>query len=243
MKSSEETKSKNLGHIRSMKIKTDQPVKMDIDMEYNQLLLFCGTNGSGKSLVMKYNWAMATIASIMTNMAQMSPPLTKIAQDILDGTLEDQNINGELTAVFERGTLKLTLDHGKVVDGSYSPEDDVTRAAVPVFMSKVTRTFSQIQQYLKLEKEVGQEKMSKMYRIYDILYIEKLKHHLTTGFKLPENIKTALDGFDMAKHDIQELILENENVYFLNKIGEKKSLSTLSDGEQSLINMSIAPSL
>lgn len=242
MKGTEE-KKKALGHIKTMKIDTDQPAEMKFDMEYNTLMLICGKNGTGKSLVMKYSWALSTIASIMVNGGSIAPPLKTVAQDILNGTLEDQNINGELGIVFERGNISVTLENGIVTKADFHCDDNVTAAAVPVFMSKVTRTFSQIQQYLKLEKEVGQVKMSKMYRLYDMLYIEKLKHHLTNGFKLPENIKTALDNMDMAKHDIQELILENETIYYLNKKGEKKSMSTLSDGEQSLVNMTLAPSL
>lgn len=235
--------NKTLGHIKTMKIKTDQPAKMDFDMDYRSLTLMVGMNGSGKSLIMKYNWALSTIASMMVNTAPLSPPLKMVAQDILNGTLEDQNIDGELGIVFERGTINVTLEKGVVTKADFKYEDHVKSAAVPIFMSKVTRTFSQIQQYLKLEKEVGQEKMLKMYRLYDILYIEKLKHHLTKGFKITENLRKALDGFDMAKHDIQELILENETIYYLNKKGEKKSMSTLSDGEQSLVNMTLAPSL
>lgn len=236
-------KNKSLGHIKSMKIKTDLPVKMDMDMEYNKIMLFCGTNGTGKSLVMKYNWALGTIASIMTNTHPMSPPLSKVAQEILDGTLEDQNINGELISRFENGTLKLTLENGKVQTSEFERGEGITTAPTPTFMSKVTRTFSQIHQYLQLEKELGMERMLKTYRLYDVLYIAKMKARLSEGLEASPELKNALDGFDMAKHDIQKFILDNETVFFLNTAGERKSMSTLSDGEQSIVNMCLAPSL
>lgn len=236
-------KTKSLGHIKSMKIKTDQPTKMDIDMEYNKLVLFCGTNGTGKSLVMKYNWALGTIASIMINAAEASPPLSKVAQEILDGTLEDQNINGELVSYYENGTLKLTLEKGKVITSEFEKGEEITTAPTPVFMSKVTRTFSQIHQYLQLEKQLGMQSMLKTYRLYDVLYIEKMKARLSEGMEASLELKHALEGFDMGKHDIQKFVLENETVYFLNTAGERKSMSTLSDGEQSIVNMCLAPSL
>ena len=233
-----------LGHIGHMKIKTDQPVKMDFDMEYNQLVLICGTNGSGKSLVMKYNWALSTIASVMTNAAAMSPPLDKVAQEIFDGTLEDQNINGKLSADFGNAKLELTFENGKVKSSKFHRDDDeVGIAPTPVFMSTVTRTFSQIQQYLQLEKAVGQEKMLKTYRLYDVVFVEKMKAALSKKIKLSENIKTALDNMDMGKHDIQELTLEDETFFFFNKAGKKTNVSTLSNGEQSILNMILASSL
>lgn len=234
---------KDLGNIMKLSIHIDQPMKIDFDMEFQKLCLLVGLNGSGKSMMLKLHWALETIAVsvIHAKKAEQALDTKEVAQYVMDNTFSDQNFNGSITAYFTNGTLEIVLDKGKIIRASHEIDPEVKDAGVPIFMSANLRKFSEIDKYLKLEKMIGVEKMTEMYRLYDVVFIQKMKAKLANGYKAPKSFKDGMLKFDgMEKHEFESFCIENDSVKFVDKSGIKRSLSSLSDGEQSLVNMVLA---
>lgn len=234
---------KDLGALMKLSIHIDQPMKMNFDMEFQKLCLLVGMNGSGKSMMLKLHWALeTTIVSVIQARKAGQPIETKeVAQYVMDNTFSDQNFNGSIIAYFINGTLEIALDKGKVVHAGHNIDSEVKDAGVPIFMSANLRKFSEIDKYLKMEKLVGIEKMTELYRLYDVVFVQQLKAKLTNGYKTPKSFKDSMLKFDgMEKHEFESFFIEDDSVKFVDKSGNKKSISSLSDGEQSLVNMVLA---
>lgn len=236
---------KQLGNLGKLRIDIDQPMEMNFDTEFNKIVLLVGMNGSGKSMMLKLHWALGTIMAYVlgAKKAGVTVDTKAVTQYIMDGTFSDQNFNGLIVAYFEKGTLEIRIENGKVTQAGYELSAGVEEAATPVFMSGTLRKFSEIDQYLKTEKIVTREKMPEMYRLYDIVFVERLKSMLAGGYKAPETFKKSMLSFDgMDRYDFDTFSIENETVYFADKEGKKRALSSLSAGEQSLVNMILANS-
>jgi hypothetical protein len=82
--------------------------------------------------------------------------------------------------------------------------------------------------------------MLDFYRLYDVVYIETLKQKLANGLKPTKEFKDAMANEFSMKYDFDTFAIENEGVVFIDKDGKRTNLSTLSAGEQSLINMNLA---
>jgi hypothetical protein len=229
---------KSLGQIKNMRFDIDKPMALKFDIEYNKLTLFTGLNGTGKSLIMKLNWVFGTVMSLLIH---HPPSANETAQYIMDKTFEDQNFNGEMEAFYPNGSLKMFMENGKVMRVEYFIDPCVKVITPSLYMSTNTRTFTQINQYLKVEKHLPtKEEISNIYRLYDIVYIETLKMKLENGLKATQAFKDSMSNDFSMKYDFDTFALENEAVIFIDKDGNKRDLSTLSAGEQSLINMSLA---
>lgn len=237
--------SKSLGHIKNLAINIDAPLKMEIpSMDFQSMVIMIGQNGSGKSLVLKLNWALATIISTVINAKGMGIPMdtTMIAQHVMDNTFVDQDFNGEIIANFENGIIELVIEKGKVVRAGCENHPLVKNAPTPIFMSTDMRTFDQIKTYLKMQKMLeSDEKMLEMYRLYDIVYVKILEQKLKGGWNCTDAFKKSITGFDgMEKYTYDSFYIEDDDVKLLDENGEVRSLTTFSKGEQSLINMILA---
>lgn len=240
------TKGEALGHINSIQCDITAPLEMKaMDIELRNLSILVGHNGSGKSLILKLNWAFGTIASIfvLNPEAMTFIDQQNTAQFILNHTFESQNFHGTIGATFEKAQIKITLDNGTVTDLEFTAESNVTEATPPMFMSTTLRTFAQIDQYLKVEALVKtQEGMLELYRLYDIAFMERLKGRLSGGLKVSEDVKKSLkDKFEL-RIDLDTVSIEDKSVVYTDSTGKSGHLSHLSNGEQSLINMCLANS-
>lgn len=238
------SKPKQMGHVKAMTIKLKEPA-FDIDnMAFNAIALFVGQNGSGKSLVLKFNWATAMIAHTVINARQMGVPIDVqgISQYIMDNTFQNQNFTGLIAAHYENGTIELELEEGKLKRAACDYDPWVESAMTPVFMSTDMRTFDQIKQYFKMEKLLGsKEKILEAYRLYDVTYVEMLKVKLSKGLKATDAFKRAVLGFDgMEKYKFEEFFLKDESIWYKDDEGKEREMTTLSKGEQSLVNMVLA---
>jgi len=236
----EVVKEKNevLGHLQNLKMDIDKPIQMKFEIEYKNLNLLTGLNGSGKSLIMKLGWSFETILSILiTN----PPSANEAAQYILDKTFENQDFNGNIEATFKKGTLKLCMDNGKVSRAEFFIDPAVKVISPSIYMSTNTRTFIQINQFLKVEKLIKtEEELLSLYRLYDVIFVNVMKGKLKNGLKATQQFKESMSkNFDM-KYDFDTFAIENDSVIFIDTNGKKTELSTLSAGEQSLINMNLA---
>lgn len=239
--------TKDLGHIKDMAINIDKPIKMDIpSMEFKSIMITVGQNGSGKSLVLKINWAVATIISTVVNAKAMGVPVdsTMIAQYVMDNTFTDQNFNGEIIANFDNGIIELVIEEGKIVRAGCEVDPMVKQVSTPIFMSTDMRTFDQIKTYFKMQEMLkSDEKMLEMYRLFDIVYVKMLEQKLKGGWNATNGFKDSINGFTgMEKYTYDSFHIEDGDVKLMDEDGEVRSLCTFSKGEQSLINMILANS-
>lgn len=230
----------NLGHIKNIQCDITAPLAAKWDIALKELNLLIGLNGSGKSLILKLNWAIGTIVStlILNKKAMLTSEMEQMVQFVLDKTFESQNFHGTIGATFEKASCKIVLDNGSVVSFEYTPQCTIDNASPPIFMSTTLRTYTQIDQYLRVEAIVKTQKdMLELYRLYDFVFIERLKQRLEGGLKISEEVKDSLKNKFGVEADLQMIRIENNIVVFIDSKGKTKSLATLSNGEQSLINM------
>lgn len=239
------TKGENLGNINSVQVHLTAPLAVNYDVELRQLNLLVGMNGSGKSLILKLNWAFGTIMAglVLSKEARTLPEIQDIAQYILDKTFEDQNFTGTLGAKFDKAHFTVTVDAGQITNLEYEVDSAIDDASAPVFMSTTLRTFAQMNQYLKTESLVkAPEDMLEMYRLYDVAFMERFKMKCDGGLKVSEEVKKTLKENFEIKVDVETISIENKSVVYTDSLGKTSSLAMLSNGEQSLINMVICNS-
>lgn len=242
---------KPLGQLKSMTIKIDSPIPLTIDnMEFNKLVLLTGLNGTGKTLIMKLNWTLATVFGVHILKGTLPPAiggsmnLEELTQYTFDHSFDDQNFNGMIAAEYDHGNISIGIDHGKVLSVNTSMDPQVEYSTPVIYMSTNMRTFEQIKQYLKIRKVVeSEERMVDFYKLYDIAYIKFLQSKIDKSYTLSESSKEELKKFDLEKYDIQQVYINDDSVFWINSKDEHTDLSTLSKGEQSMINMLLANSI
>jgi hypothetical protein len=236
------SKPTDLGHLKHMTLKIDLPIPMDFDMEYQSLVIMVGANGTGKSLILKLTWVLNTIMGIgiAKKISKLNLPVENLAQFTFDKSFENQNFNGMIKADYEHGQIVVGLDHGKVLSLDISSADEVDSVPTPIFMSTEMRTFDQIKRFLQLSKlSKNEDDILNFYKLYDITYVEFLKRKIGNNYILSEAFKERLSSFDLGKYDIQSLQMTDDTMYFTNSKEEQIELTTLSKGEQSIVNMFI----
>jgi hypothetical protein len=249
----------SLGHLKTIAVNLTQPLKMDMsEMEYRELAILVGKNGTGKSFIMKLVWVV-TMQLYMKLMAKhMGVPFNdqETLQFLMDHTFTENNLDGTLKFMYGIGDIiNITMENGKVKDVNYLLDENLTPGPFPIFMSKDTRLFSDIVRYLKFRKTLGIDpgvlneadtlKLLEMYRIYDIMYVERLIQQIehSTTPKLIELFNKQMHGFD------ENFTLENIRVdykaamiYIKQKDKPEESIDRLGAGHQSLVNMILANS-
>lgn len=239
--------TRQIGHVRNMTIKLEEPA-FDIEkMDFKSISILVGPNGSGKSLVLKLNWMVNAIAMTITAARREGVPFDskQLAQFTVSNTFVDCNFTGIVGAEWENGLLELILQDGKVEEVIMMIDDDVV-VPPPTFMSTDMRTFDQINKYLKLRKMFGgsQQKLLEVYRLYDVMYVESLIPRMKKGIRVGKQLKATFEHFEpMGDYRFRSFHItddEEDMVYATYKDDEVRSLSILSKGEQSLINMFIA---
>ena len=98
--------SKHLGHIKELSLDIDSPIIMTMPkIEFKNLALFVGTNGSGKSLILKLVWCAGMIGEAFIASEVLTMPHNPIdnAQYIFDKSFSNQNFNGKMNFIFEDG--------------------------------------------------------------------------------------------------------------------------------------------
>ncbi len=249
-----ENKKKSLGQLKRSTINITEPIKMDFDLEYRELALFCGKNGIGKTLVLKLTWLFGTFINYYLMSKIMKLPFSdkEVMQFLSDNTFTDNNIDGKIS--FEYGVadiISLTYDKGKVTDITYLLDDDLEPGAQPVFMSKETRLFSDIIKYIKFKKLLGlnpgiptldtdMKKLLEMYRIYNIIFIEQLLGNISTKTtpKLLEDFNLRIKEFD-EHFELKDIKVDYTigDIIYSDKTHTDISIGNLGAGHQALVNM------
>jgi energy-coupling factor transporter ATP-binding protein EcfA2 len=249
--------NKELGNIEKLSLSITEPIKMEqFEMDINNIMILVGQNGSGKTFILKMNWLILSQISFMIAARENNVPFNEELnlQFLVDNTYTKHGLEGKVTAYFKNGNnYSFSITGGKVQTISNDIKTSVKQCAQPVFMSKDTRTFEDICKYMQFKNmleipkgfpqtEEGLSKLLKMYRIYDIFFMEKLLTGIDNITEAQMNLFT-----DSIKHyligkvfkDFQ-VLHSSGDITYCDESGKDKSLTSLSSGEQSIINMMLA---
>ena len=230
--------------IKSLQFNVDVPLKMETEIEFNQLSLFVGVNGSGKTFVLINCFCLATLSHMIS--VKNADILTDIAQFVYDNSFSDQNINGIIKCIFgDDSTLSLEFKEGKVISMKSSGLEG--KKITPVkYLSSQMRTFDNISTYLKIRKqlkitdpELIVAEMIKYYKLYDVLYLEGLI--TKCPIEIPNQVKSSLKTHFDFEDDIIKFDINSEKDEFHLELsdGSKKKMTSYGKGHQSIINMTI----
>lgn len=244
-------------------IDLEGPVPLKFELEFSRLMIFCGMNGSGKSLIKKLLWYCTymyntKVAYFMATGKQMSAKeLNDYAQMMFDMSFSNpEEFTGTLKSVNNEGTrtAKLVIKDGKIEEFTATFPPEPSPITPIVYASAETRTFEALSKYMQMKQMIGVistpdvndlKKICKMYRLYDVLAFEQVIRTIKKiGPKFGDLIG-AVDGkmeeFTGAFYnvEIKELELDEANacVWIGKKDGTKTKLSSLGKGEQALIMM------
>lgn len=238
-----------IGHIKSMTVKLDKP-KMDIDnMEFRALSVFVGTNGSGKSLILKLSWFLGMIGTIYMKAFRrmIKPQLIEAAQFALNGGFKFPDFTGVVAAEYGGGVeIRVELLDGKVTDVMMTGFEEIVDFQPTRFLSSEMRLFNDISHYLKARKKLTtklqleqSDLMSLMedYRLYDILHIEQMINSSPIKYR-DEVIEMFKGSYDFQEDMVSlNIDLEGCDFYFELEDGSRKYMTTYGAGHQSIVNM------
>ena len=240
-----------VGSLKGMKYKLTKPFPFKGETEHKAFSLYVGPNGSGKTIIMKFTYALALITAMRVE-GGVSVNLEQCAQFVFNSCFDDMDFNGTIKGNYEKGSTKVYLDNGTVKKVKYIMAPEVTIPTPPVFMSKDIRTFDSIKTYLKIRKKCGimgiptppeMEELLDFYKLYDINHVESMLHKFKSKVTTSEPFREAMKGFDL-KPQIMEIFYDPHDCDFkyVDDKGVELSLTRLSAGEQSLVNMFLANS-
>lgn len=217
---------KNLGNITEITVKLESP-NMDFEkLSFNQLTMLVGTNGTGKSLLMKVVWFLNMCFNSFEGLT---------IQQILDYTFQKPNFTGVFEGTFENGFISITMENGKITDLTINLEEDVV-TSLPLYLSGNTRLFSQIETLYTLKNSISEDTFLELTPLYDIIFIMLYENKLP--FTFTEHLKKTLGEFDPSFEGIESISLNEEKKFIVHYIGgESKFAHSLSNGQQSLLNI------
>lgn len=251
-------KEKALGQVKEITIDITMPVPMKFNrVSFQQLTIMTGQNGSGKSLIMACTFCMAYILSILVLRILGQKELEDLSKIVFDKSFNNQDFNGTMHFEYDSGAwLKIEFDNGVVKSADYHMPEDIKHPTMVTYMSSQMRTFNDIKMYMTARKflvksnpelkhdEIVME-ITNDFKLFDSIYVEKLL--LNCPIKLSADLtKTLCESYDFD--DEIDTIDYDPNVtdfYYTRKEDPtfKKYLTTLSKGQQSILNMFIGSSI
>lgn len=249
---------KELGHITKITIKIDSPMQLNFtEIEFNKLSIFTGTNGSGKSLILKFNWLCSTFINLLIAKNGIKEGIsvdnTQLFEYLFKNTFVDNNFNGYIRCFYPNNSLSVAFTNGSINSLVIDGDLDLNSYSITQFLSKETRTFDSVDKYLQLKKllNVGSdildmaksensEKLLSMYRIYDIFFIEGFINKTKDGFIIEEKYKEDLTKFGIECHEIKTDFNNSAVLFKKTKDTEFIRAASLSSGEQSILTMFLA---
>lgn len=234
---------KSTGHVKRLVLNLEHP-KMEIDIEYNNINLFVGKNGVGKSLMLKLVWVMTTHAATSLALGLKEPQRIKQLQWTFDHSLDNFDFTGDITVIADKGEFSTTITKGEVLSSKMKVQKGVTRATPSMFLSKKTRQFTAFSQYLKLkDKCTKEDEILEFFKLYDIAFMETWLIKAKTGrFEtFPESLMGVFDSMinedKVEEKKIVGIQIEGNNILYRTKDGNKNLVTTLGAGEQALLIM------
>lgn len=234
--------------IMNIDIQGNGGVNMKFNDKMNKLTLLTGTNGTGKSVLMKMIWALSYIANIYV--AGGRKELQGISQFVFDNTIHEHKMDGTMRVGFDGGVvLTLGWKHGECIASGCDNTEDVTEISIPIHMSSGLRTFQAIDYYLSARRQFSgtqeqiMEQMLKHYKLYDVEFMERMIGKMP--FAITEKFMDHLEKFDMHKDFIwpkgaTSINLDKNKGFFVTNGVDITFLAQFGSGMQSILNMTIS---
>jgi hypothetical protein len=168
----------------------------ELNIEFNQINVFTGANGVGKSFLFKAAWFMAFTLQLRQAYALLQDPnadenFEKEAEFIFDMTFFDsQDLSGAIQISDEKSEIyiyTISFQNGKIEYFNLDIKDleafGVGEITQVKYASKETRTFEGYERYLKHKENLGVnafkgledfKQFAGVYKIYDILWYENI---------------------------------------------------------------------
>lgn len=241
-------KKHTIGQLKTIEMNIIQPIEMNFGkIQMNQLNLYVGQNGSGKSLILKNQWLLGMIAQYyIVSLTNNNVNIEKEISYLFDKTFDANNFTGEIIGEFDNLYLSFKMDNGKCISFNANTNKELELGNPPIFMSKDMRTISDMVKYLKTKKmlkinsmtQEGIDKILEMYKIYDYAFAEMFLLKIN-GYQCKQDVKDALKSFDL-KFTLDNIYVDEIGctIKSVDSVTNKViDLSILSAGEQSLIVM------
>jgi hypothetical protein len=235
-------------------------------MNIKELNILVGTNGSGKSFVLRQTFILGLLGLTYHNalLAGASIDMSEFANFVLPRTYVEPDFTGLVEGKFTNGALiEYRMDKGVVIECNVA---NITKDTKPFpgikFLSAEMRTFDDISGYLRmrkrivpsLSKQLREEEFKELcdeFKIYDVMQIEGMINACPITYSPLIDFK----AYDI-KNPPKEIDVDLEVCdFFILKEGDvlkdpgpgapkgsRKYLRTYSKGEQSLFNMFAANS-
>lgn len=248
-----------LGHIDTINAALDQPQMKALSLSIKSITLMCGMNGTGKSFVLAMSWFMGWVSNAIILYVQKLPQgvniqnvIKEAAQFGQDKTFDLKDIHGSVECIYQSGfSLKVTWDKGKIVDISWNGLTNEIQPQQMIYMSSAMRTFENISMYLKFRKQkisaqsIAPEMivylMAEDFKLYDVLYIEKLI--AISPQAIDPSMQDHLAHFIDPKEKVEMMKIFgvdlNKCEFWVGDSNEKRFISSYSKGEQAIINMAL----
>lgn len=224
--------------MKELKFKLND-IKFD-GIEFNNINMFVGQNGSGKSLVNKLTWLSHMIANtIIISKEHNLGDNNLLIEDLIRKTLYDsETIELEVLANFHKGFINIIFKENKLSFLDYDLEK--YEISKPNYLSTNTRQFNQITQILNNDKLIkGEYKKVEdvLVPAYDLLASLLFKQSFDNKF-----VEFRQDSVERFKEhynlDIIALKCNEDNTFTMkDSSGKERSCYTLSNGEQALLVM------
>jgi hypothetical protein len=237
--------------------------------DMRNLSIIVGANGASKTLIMKTTWFVVYSLNILKTIQLFVPEHSDSVfqaevQKIFDLTFDtsdnygcDLEIRGEVGCEYR---MRLVIKDKKLINLDIEPEDPkkflAHQMAMPLFLSKNTRTFKAYEQYLKMLEMNGLSgvynhddayKLNDFFPLYDIMWLEnvrlKLKDIVKDDWRNDPNNDIKIRGLTMVEDassdlkDFKSFELKEEIPYVNYEDGRQKKLSALASGTQSMLMM------
>lgn len=218
------------------------------NIEFNKICLLIGANGTGKTIILVLQWILNMIKYVYLVDNDINK-LKAHLQYLLKGSFTDFEATGHIVSEDDNFYIDFRVNKGILVEFNIKLKKQIDISRVPLFLSKNTRTLDQIMQFHLLTKTLGVEfslegdekafdKLSSLYKIYDIIYMQLTITKFKQGLIFQQNIIESLKNFNL---DIIEIYLDDKDkLLYKNSKNEIKPALSLSAGEQSILTMTIA---
>lgn len=248
--------AKKIDVIDSLKLFTSKPLKMEfLNLQYNKVNIMVGMNGIGKSFINICVYALATVVNglIMAKIHKQTINEKELAEFVINACLSP--ITGTIALRWTSGvSIDVALSEGKVLNITINDIENVEEPCNITYMSSQFRTFNAINGYLAIRKHI--EDVPKRieilvneygYRLYDVMYIERLMGVMPYDITQPTRAHLAAHLKDMGiNDDITSFDVDLNKCDFHANLanGQKLSLSRwYGSGHQSIINMLLGGAL
>jgi len=243
---------KRLGNISYVKYELTTPnFKVEIK-DMREINLLVGENGSGKTLHLVMIWCINTLVDAKYRYKFKSEAAFKqMCENVFNYAFVDLKLEGSITAKYNEGLeFNIAFTEGKVISVTITKDNNVVVNTQTQFLSKQTRTFLDINRYYSIKDTICPSDIRfssfyepnpelsallKMYRIYDIIFMERFKEVLKSRQDIDKDLLTNFETANLK--ELKHIQYTGGKLTGFKEDGSEINLESLGAGEQSILVM------